>query len=322
MHAAEPRRGRPVDSPRRLRRSSSSPRPGPIGLAEEIPDEEPDLPTGEHSWITDDTQDELPHVSGEDTGTGQILVTDDTQDDLAVIAGEDTAQEPVAERRPRPSPAPSLLRDAEPAGGRGRRARPPRRFERERPVKAAARTRSLLPRILGGCALVAALAAVGVYFLVGGGSSAPKTGQFQRAGAPVSFTYPSGLVLRKPPSGGLLKPTFSTAVGVDAANYVVVATYQISANVQADGSAIGTGGSRLTADRFDESVDRAADRIAAAQKLKAKGPAQPGKAGDLIARGSTPTRGPTAAARATRSPSAATSSTRSRASGIPRTPRS
>ena len=64
----------------------------------------------------------------------------------------------------------------------------------------------------------------------------------------------------------------------------MVATYRISADVQPDGSAIGSGGSRLTADRFDESVDRAAERIAAAQKLTAKGPAQPGKAGDLIAR--------------------------------------
>jgi len=35
----------------------------------------------------------------------------------------------------------------------------------------------------------------------------------------------------------------------------VVATYKISADVQSDGSAIGTGGSRLTADRFDDSVD-------------------------------------------------------------------
>ena len=91
-------------------------------------------------------------------------------------------------------------------------------------------------------------------------------------------------MLRKPPTGGLLKPTFSTAVGVDAGNYVVVATYRISANVQADGSATGTGGSRLTADRFDQSVDRAAERIAAAQKLKAKGLVEPGKAGDMIAR--------------------------------------
>ena len=91
--------------------------------------------------------------------------------------------------------------------------------------------------------------------------------------------------------------------------------------MQSDGSAIGTGGSRLTADRFDESVDRAAERIAAAQKLKATGPVQPGKAGDLIARVYTYTR-PAAAARATRSPSAGTPSTRSPASGIPRTPRS
>ena len=106
----------------------------------------------------------------------------------------------------------------------------------------------------------------------------------------MSFTYPSELVARQPPRGGLLKPTFSTAVGLDAANYVVVATYRISADVQSDGSAIGTGGSRLTADRFDESVDRAAERIASAQKLKAKGPVQPGKAGDLIARVYTYTR--------------------------------
>jgi hypothetical protein len=132
---------------------------------------------------------------------------------------------------------------------------------------------------------VAALAAIGAYFLLsGGGGSKPSGGEFQAAGAPVSFSYPSELVTRRPPRGGLLKPTFSTAVGVDGANYVVVATYRISADVQSDGSAIGTGGSRLTADRFDESVDRAADRIATAQQLKANGPAQPGKAGDLIAR--------------------------------------
>jgi hypothetical protein len=138
--------------------------------------------------------------------------------------------------------------------------------------------------MLAAGAVLAALAAVGVYFTVSGGSDKPAVGQFQGIGAPVSFSYPNGLVPREPPSGGLLRPTFSTAVGVNAANYVVVATYRISANVQADGSAIGSGGSRLTADRFDESVDRAAERIAAAQKLKAKGLAQPGKAGDLIAR--------------------------------------
>jgi hypothetical protein len=142
-----------------------------------------------------------------------------------------------------------------------------------------------MPRLLAAAAVVAGLAAVGAYFLLSGGSSGkPSGGQFQPAGAPVNFSYPSGLVTRQPPRGGLLKPTFSTAVGVDGANYVVVATYKISADVQSDGSAIGTGGSRLTADRFDESVDRAAERIAAAQKLTANGPAQPGKAGDLIAR--------------------------------------
>ena len=127
-------------------------------------------------------------------------------------------------------------------------------------------------------------AAIAAYFLLSGGSSKPSEGQFQGAAAPVSFTYPSELVARQPPRGGLLKPTFSTAVGLNAANYVVVATYRISADVQSDGSAIGTGGSRLTADRFDESVDRAAERIASAQKLKATGPVQPGKAGDMIAR--------------------------------------
>jgi hypothetical protein len=139
--------------------------------------------------------------------------------------------------------------------------------------------------MLAAGAIVLALAAVGAYFLLGNDSGGGTAGgQFQSDIAPVGFTYPGDLVTRKPPQGGLLKPTFSTAVGVDAGNYVVVATYRISANVQADGSAVGTGGTRLTADRFDQSVDRAAERIASAQKLTAKGPVQPGKAGDLIAR--------------------------------------
>jgi hypothetical protein len=206
-----------------------------------------------------------------------------TEDDLAAVdaptaeipaeIGEDTSDIPLAPESARPTAPPPVAAPA------------PRRPPRARPATRTPRERSLLPRVLGAAAVVAALAAIGVYFLLGsGGSSTPSGGEFQAAGAPVSFSYPSGLVTRRPPRGGLLKPTFSTAVGVDGANYVVVATYRISADVQSDGSAIGTGGSRLTADRFDESVDRAAERIATAQKLKANGPAQPGKAGDLIAR--------------------------------------
>ena len=232
--------------------------------AEEPAADEPESPTGEQSWVVSE---------------------DDTQDGMPQVAGEDTAATPAAESATEPGlePAPSLLQTPnQPSIPAPVPVAP--RPERERPARAPARTRSLLPRILGACALLAGIAAVGVYFLVGGGSSKPAAGVFQGAGAPVSFTYPNGLVLRKPPTGGLLKPTFSTAVGVDAANYVVVATYHISASVKVDGSATGAGGSRLTADRFDQSVDRAAERIAAAQKLKAKGQAQPGKAGDLIAR--------------------------------------
>ena len=227
----------PVPEAPEALQARSEPHDEPIGLVEELAGEEPDLPTGEQSWIADDTQDELPHVGAEDTGTGPMPDTDDTHDGLAVILGEDTAQEPLAEPEADAEPAVSLLQTPNPPSVAAPAPAAPR-FERERPVKGPSRTRSLLPRILGGCALLAALAAVGVYFLVGGGSSStPKIGQFQRVGAPVSFSYPNGLVLRKPPSGGLLKPTFSTAVGLDAANYVVVATYRISANVQADGSA-------------------------------------------------------------------------------------
>ena len=97
-----------------------------------------------------------------------------------------------------------------------------------------------MPRILAASAVVLGGAAIAAYFLLSGGSSKPSEGQFQGATAPVSFTYPSELVARQPPRGGLLKPTFSTAVGLNAANYVVVATYRISADVQSDGSAIGT----------------------------------------------------------------------------------
>jgi hypothetical protein len=251
----------PDESPTVLEATQEEPEAAPVAEPEEAPvADEPESPTGEQPWVVseDDTQDGLPPVAGEDTAGAAA-----TESDL--------------------EPAPSLLQTPnQPAVPAPAPAAP--RFERERPAKTPAGTRSLLPRILGGCALLAGIAAVGVYFLVGGGSSKPSAGQFQNAGAPVSFTYPNGLVVRKPPTGGLLKPTFSTAVGVDAANYVVVATYHISASVKVDGSATGTGGSRLTADRFDESVDRAAERIASAQKLKAKGQAQPGKAGDLIAR--------------------------------------
>ena len=198
----------------------------------------------------------------------------DTEDDLPSVAGEDTSDIPIIVAEPAPAPAPQPVATAPTA--------PPRRPER--PTRKAPRKRSLMPRILAASAVVVGAAAIAAYFLLSGGSSKPSVGQFQSATAPVSFTYPSELVARQPPRGGLLKPTFSTAVGVNGANYVVVATYRISADVQSDGSAIGTGGSRLTADRFDESVDRAAERIASAQKLKATGPVQPGKAGDLIAR--------------------------------------
>jgi len=198
----------------------------------------------------------------------------DTEDDLPSV-GEDTSDIPIIVAEPAPAPAP------QPVATTARTA-PPRRPER--PTRKAPRKRSLMPRILAASAVVLGGAAIAAYFLLSGDSSKPSVGQFQSATAPVSFTYPSELVARQPPRGGLLKPTFSTAVGVNGANYVVVATYRISADVQSDGSAIGTGGSRLTADRFDESVDRAAERIASAQKLKATGPVQPGKAGDLIAR--------------------------------------
>jgi hypothetical protein len=209
-----------------------------------------------------------------------VAVQGDTEDDLPPI-GEDTSDIPIIVVEPPPAPAPQPVAAAAPAAALRRP---------ERPTRKAPRKRSLMPRILAASAVVVGAAAVAAYFLLSGGSSKPSEGQFQGAGAPVSFTYPSELVARQPPRGGLLKPTFSTAVGINGANYVVVATYRISADVQSDGSAIGTGGSRLTADRFDESVDRAAERIATAQKLKATGPVQPGKAGDLIARVYTYTR--------------------------------
>jgi hypothetical protein len=230
-----------------------APEPEPIATAESATED--DL-----AAVDSPTEDDLAAVDGPTA-------------EIAPAIGEDTSDIPLAPER---EPAPQAV--AAPAAA-------PRRPERTRPAPRAPRERSLLPRLLGAAAVVAALAAVGAYFLLsGGGGSKPSGGEFQAAGAPVSFSYPSELVTRRPPRGGLLKPTFSTAVGVDGANYVVVATYRISADVQSDGSAIGTGGSRLTADRFDESVDRAADRIATAQQLKANGQAQPGKAGDLIAR--------------------------------------
>ena len=119
--------------------------------------------------------------------------------------------------------------------------------------------------------------AVGVYFVLGSGSDAPSGGQFQAARRAGELQLPERPRRAQAAERRAPQAAFSTAVGVDGANYVVVATYSISADVQPDGSAIGSGGSRLTADRFDESVDRAAERIAAAQKLKPKGPRAAGQ---------------------------------------------
>jgi hypothetical protein len=241
---------------------------------EEAPVAEPEETPGPE--IQPVAAEPLPEAEARDEPEPPPAVQGDTEDDLPPVAGEDTSDIPiiVSDPEPAPPPAPQRAAGAAPAAPR----RP------ERPTRKPPRQRSLMPRILAASAVVVGAAAVAAYFLLSGGSSKPPEGRFQGAGAPVGFTYPSELVARRPPRGGLLKPTFSTAVGVNGANYVVVATYKISADVQSDGSAIGTGGSRLTADRFDESVDRAAERIASAQKLKAKGSIQPGKAGDLVAR--------------------------------------
>lgn len=281
--AAEPsmRSTAVVDEPPPLAPAVPRPEPEPRPEAEELagasdavddaPVAEPDEPDEPAAPAEAAPEPELP-----------VAAQGVTEDDLPPV-GEDTSDIPivVAALDPEPQAEPAPAADAERRTVRAPAA--PRRPER--PVRKGPRERALAPRLLAAAAVVLGLAAVGAYFLLsGGGSSKPAGGQFQTAGAPVSFSYPSELVKRQPPRGGLLKPTFATAVGVNAANYVVVATYKISADVQADGSAIGTGGSRLTADRFDQSVDQAADRIAAAQKLKATGPVEPGKAGDLIAR--------------------------------------
>jgi hypothetical protein len=250
----------------------------PPPLTAPVREPEPQQEEAETADVSD-TVEEAPVAEPEAEPEPPAAVQGDTEDDLPPVAGEETSDIPIIvdepEPAPPPAPAPLPVAAATPAAA-------PRRPER--PTRKAPREGSLMPRILAAAAVVVGLAAVAAYFLLSGGSSKPSQGQFQGAGAPVSFNYPSDLVTRRPPRGGLLKPTFSTAVGVNGANYVVVATYRISADVQPDGSAIGTGGSRLTADRFDQSVDRAADRIASAQKLKATGPVQPGKAGDLIAR--------------------------------------
>jgi hypothetical protein len=251
----------------------------PVHEPEPVQDEGP-AETAEATQEVPVVEPEPEPAAAEPEPEPSLVAESATEDDLPAV-GEDTSEVPlvVHEPEPAPEPQPQPVAAAAPAP-----VAPPRRPERTRPTPKVPRERSLVPRLLAAAAVLAGLAAVGAYFLLSGGSSKPSGGTFQPVGAPVNFSYPADLVKRQPPRGGLLKPTFSTAVGVDGANYVVVATYKISADVQSDGSAIGTGGSRLTADRFDDSVDRAADRIAAAQKLKANGPAQPGKAGDLIAR--------------------------------------
>ena len=157
-------------------------------------------------------------------------------------------------------------------------------FTRERylPTPTKAKRYSAIQRRLAAGALVLSLLAIaGIWMLNGKSSNSSTTQTFTNAG--FSFDHPASFVPRTPPTGAK-KPTASAAFGPDNQNYVVVATYRASFDVQPDGSAISATGAKLTADRLATSIEVAVRDIARASGLTAGGQKQDAKLGSINAR--------------------------------------
>ena len=157
-------------------------------------------------------------------------------------------------------------------------------FTRERylPTPTKAKRYSAIQRRLAAGALVLSLLAIaGIWMLNGKSSNSSTTQTFTNAG--FSFDHPASFVPRTPPTGAK-KPTASAAFGPDNQNYVVVATYRASFDVQPDGSAISATGAKLTADRLATSIEVAVRDIARASGLTAGGQKQDAKLGPINAR--------------------------------------
>lgn len=157
-------------------------------------------------------------------------------------------------------------------------------FTRERylPTPTKAKRYSAMQRRLAAGALVLSLLAIaGIWMLNGKSSSSSTTQTFTNAG--FSFDHPASFVPRTPPTGAK-QPTASAAFGPDNQNYVVVATYRASFDVQPDGSAISATGAKLTADRLATSIEVAVRDIARASGLTAGGQKQDAKLGSINAR--------------------------------------
>ena len=157
-------------------------------------------------------------------------------------------------------------------------------FTRERylPTPTKAKRYSAIQRRLAAGALVLSLLAIaGIWMLNGKSSNSSTTQTFTNAG--FSFDHPASFVPRTPPTGAK-KPTASAAFGPDNQNYVVVATYRASFDVQPDGSAISATGAKLTADRLAPTREVAVRDIARASGLTAGGQKQDAKLGPINAR--------------------------------------
>ncbi len=157
-------------------------------------------------------------------------------------------------------------------------------FTRERylPTPTKAKRYSAMQRRLAAGALVLSLLAIaGIWMLNGKSSSSSTTQTFTNAG--FSFDHPASFVPRTPPTGAK-QPTASAAFGPDNQNYIVVATYRASFDVQPDGSAISATGAKLTADRLATSIEVAVRDIARASGLTAGGQKQDAKLGSINAR--------------------------------------
>ena len=202
-------------------------------------------------------------------------------------APEAEAEQPAEAVEPEPEAEASAEIEAEPANAQLEPAPSEpagEDFTRERYLPTATKTTrysATQRRLAAGALVLSVLAIAAIWMLNGKSGTSSQTQTFTNAG--FRFDHPASFVPRTPPTGSK-QPTASAAFGPDNQNYVVVATYRASFDVQPDGSAISASGAKLTADRLANSIEVAVRDIARASGLTAGGQQQDAKLGSIDAR--------------------------------------
>src|SRR4051794_17349911 len=180
------------------------------------------------------------------------------------------AEEPAEEERPAPVPfvRPRLSAPA------------PLPHEEEEP---SLRGRAGLRLLLAGALLVIVVAVAVIAWLNRGGDTPQQ--RFARPAAPFTFSYPKAWPVRAiSRSSALNTPRYQVAVGPTRLSVVVVATFRLAYDVQVDGSAIGRGGVKVSAEEFQRNTDQRLEAVGRQVGMAQQGEPEDTKLGDLDAR--------------------------------------